>query len=146
MAPSADEQEQLCVRGLARSPVFELVRTSDLYASVTYQPLLKGSASGVVWIIRAGGDTETLPRNAICLCEEIPNELPPVRALVTNALQMQCTRQADEAAAHDDRLAGGHDADSVAGRRRDLVAPSRAPLMLFANDKKARKILIKSCY
>ena len=68
--------------------MFELVRTSDLYASVTYQPLLKGSASGVVWIIRAGGDTETLPRNAICLCEEIPNELPPVRALVTNALQM----------------------------------------------------------
>jgi len=68
--------------------VFELVRTSDLYASVTYQPLLQGSASGVVWIIRAGGDTETVPRNAICLCEEIPNELPPVRALVTNALQM----------------------------------------------------------
>ena len=88
MAPPADEQEQLCVRGLARSPVFELVRTSDLYASVTYQPLLQGSASGVVRLIRAGGDTETVPRNAICLCEEIPNELPPVRALVTNALQM----------------------------------------------------------
>ena len=87
-APPADEQEQLCVRGLEQSPVFELVRTSDLYASVTYQPLLQGSASGVVRLVRAGGDTETVPRNAICLCEEIPNELPPVRALVTHALQM----------------------------------------------------------
>ena len=62
------------------------MRTSDLYASVTYQPLLQGSASGVVWVIRAGGDTETVPRNAICLCEEIPNELPPVRALAVHLL------------------------------------------------------------
>ena len=68
--------------------MFELVRTSDLYASVTYQPLLQGSASGVVRVIRAGGNTETVPSNTICLCEEIPNELPPVRALVTNAMQM----------------------------------------------------------
>lgn len=68
-----------------------LVSNEQLFKSVVYQPLTIGSAVGVIRILTGvNADPSklfSLSREDILVCDEVPNDLPPVRALVTSQLQ-----------------------------------------------------------
>ncbi len=56
-------------------------------ASVQYQPLVLGTAYGVLRIVRGELDPATVRPNEILVTETVPEEIPPVAALVTSQLQ-----------------------------------------------------------
>lgn len=56
-------------------------------ASVQYQPLVLGVAYGVLRIVRGPLDPASARPNDILVTETVPDEIPPVAALVTSQLQ-----------------------------------------------------------
>ncbi|MBK6812143.1 MAG: hypothetical protein IPG81_25315 [Sandaracinaceae bacterium] len=56
-------------------------------ASVRYQPLVLGVAFGVLRIVRGELDPSSVRPNEILVTETVPEEMPPVSALVTSQLQ-----------------------------------------------------------
>ncbi len=55
--------------------------------AVQYQPLVLGVAFGVLRIVRGTLDPSTVRPNEILVTETVPEEMPPVSALVTSQLQ-----------------------------------------------------------
>lgn len=68
-----------------------LIKTEDLFQAVVYQPLTIGTTIGTLRILRNvntdPGQLLELSREDILVCDEVPNDLPPVRALITAQLQ-----------------------------------------------------------
>jgi hypothetical protein len=68
-----------------------MVTNEELFKAVVYQPLTIGSAIGVIRLMTGiNSDPNklfSLNREDILVCDEVPNDLPPVRALVTAQLQ-----------------------------------------------------------
>lgn len=65
-------------------PVVEL---AELMSRVRYQPLVVGTAYGVLRIVRGPLDVARVRPNEVLVTEHVPDELPPVSALVTSRLQ-----------------------------------------------------------
>ena len=68
----------------ARLPV---LAADAVNASIQYQPLVLGVAYGVLRVVRGTLDPASARPNEILVTETVPNEIPPVAALVTSQLQ-----------------------------------------------------------
>lgn len=68
-----------------------LVKNEDLFAAVVYQPLTIGTTIGTLRLLKNVNSEPAqlfeLSREDILVCDEVPNDLPPVRALITAQLQ-----------------------------------------------------------
>lgn len=58
-----------------------------LNASVAYQPVVLGIAYGHVRLVRGALDVSGVRPSDIVVCEQVPDQLPPVAGLVTSQLQ-----------------------------------------------------------
>lgn len=86
--PSASEQLKKDVQEMLD---VALVKNEDLFHAVVYQPLTIGTTIGTLKLLKnVNGDPDQLlelSREDILVCDEVPNDLPPVRALITEQLQ-----------------------------------------------------------
>lgn len=82
------ETHKRSIYGISELP---LVESSELYKGIKYQPLTEGVAFGKLLLLRRSDDEEALlaqiSPSTILLCEEIPNDLPAIAALITCQLQ-----------------------------------------------------------
>lgn len=72
---------------LAERASLPTIDVDELWRSVRFQPVTLGDAVGRVRIVRGPFDPTTARDDEILVLEETPDDLPPVRALVTAELQ-----------------------------------------------------------
>lgn len=68
-------------------PQFPVVMRDAINATLQYQPVVLGVAYGRLRFVRGTLDVAALRPNDVVVTEEVPNEIPPVAALVTSELQ-----------------------------------------------------------
>ncbi|MFO0696474.1 MAG: PEP/pyruvate-binding domain-containing protein [Polyangiales bacterium] len=82
--PTGPQHEELVVRLGARLPS---IAPDAVMADVRYQPVVVGEAYGYLRRVRGPIVVEALRPTDIVVTEDVPEELPPVAALVTSRLQ-----------------------------------------------------------
>lgn len=82
--PQSARHEQRVNEIKAPLPVWNM---ADYQAQIRYQPLTLGKAIGRVRIIRGAVDPADVRPNDILVTDHVPDDLPPVAALVTSRLQ-----------------------------------------------------------
>ena len=82
--PTSPSQSEIAERIEADIPVIE---RDALHASIEYQPVVVGEAYGYLRFVRGKLDVSTVRPSDVVVIDHVPEEIPPVAALVTAELQ-----------------------------------------------------------
>ena len=98
-----------------------VLSSDSLNASITYQPIVLGTAFGYLRLLRGDLDVSGVRPNDIVVTEQVPEQIPPVAGLITSQLQAPLAHVAvlsRNRNTPDMALRGAIDLPALRGRRR----------------------------